>query len=310
MEKEIHLKYLIVNEHDTFWGLTVDSVGYQNISPHSPYPPTNHPGRYLFSTKKGRILDEYNLLYISRGKGSFVSDHYLRQPVEEGNMFLLFPGEWHSYCPDEQSGWSEYWIGFTGINIDYRVENGFFNKQKPIFKVGLNHEIVNLYEQAIKIAIEQKAGYQQMLAGIVNYLLGLAYSLDKNGFIENLQVNHQMNKAKIIIVENLYSSIKAEEIAEKINMSYSWFRRIFKEYTGFSPAQYIMELKIQKGKELLTNSSLSAKEIAFKTGFENHEYFFTAFKKKTGMTPIRFREFTQRGKTTGILRNTLNEHFT
>ena len=296
MEKGIHLKYLIVNEQDLLWGLAVDSVGFQNISPFSPYPPGIHPSPYLFSPENGRVLDEYCLLYISKGKGNFISDNYEKLPVEEGNMFLLFPGEWHSYKPDEQSGWNEYWIGFKGINIDNRVENGFFNKQKPVFKVGISNDIVILYEQAIKIAIEQKPGYQQMLAGIVNNLLGLAYSLDKNQFLENPEVNNQINKAKIIIIENLFTGIKAEEIAKKINVSYSWFRRIFKEYTGIAPAQYIKELKIQKGKELLTNTSLSAKEIAFKIGFEDHEYFFTAFKKKTGMTPIQFRGYTQRSK--------------
>ena len=297
MEKAIHLKYLIANENDLLWGITVDSVGFQHIKTNSDYPPGNHPLRYLFSTEKGRVLDEYQLLYISKGKGSFISETHPLQQVEEGNMFLLFPGEWHNYHPDKQTGWDEYWIGFNGTDINDRVENGFFNKHKPIFKVGINNDIVELYEQAINIAINQKAGFQQVLAGIVSHLLGLAFSLNKNQFLENLQVNNQINKAKIIIVENLFTGIKAEEIAEKINMSYSWFRRIFKEYTGFAPAQYIQELKIQKGKELLTNTSLSVKEIAFKMGFENSEYFFTAFKKKTGMTPIQYREFTQRSRT-------------
>ena len=296
MEKAIHLKYLIANENDLLWGLTVDSVGFQHICPDSVYPPSNHPMRYLFSTEKGRVLDEYQLLYISKGKGSFVSKSYTEQSIEEGNMFLLFPGEWHNYHPENHVGWDEYWIGFNGNAINNRVDNGFFSKQKPIFKVGINNEIVELYLQAINIANEQKAGFQQVLAGIVNLLLGLAYSLNKNQFLENLQVNNQINKAKMIIVENLFTGIKAEEIAEKINMSYSWFRRIFKDYTGFAPAQYIQELKIQKGKELLTNTSLSVKEIAFKMGFENSEYFFTAFKKKTGMTPIQYREFTQRSR--------------
>jgi AraC-like DNA-binding protein len=297
MEKAIHLKYLIANDNDLLWGLTVDAVGFQHICPNSVYPPSNHPLRYLFSTEKGRVLDEYQLLYINKGKGTFVSESHSLQQDEEGNMFLLFPGEWHNYLPDKQIGWDEYWIGFNGNNIDSRVENGFFDVQKPIFNVGINNEIVELYEHAIEIALDQKTGFQQILAGIVNHLLGLAFSLDKNQFLENLQVTNQINKAKIIIVENLYTGIKAEEIAEKINMSYSWFRRIFKECTGFAPAQYIQELKIQKGKELLTNSSYSVKEIAFKMGFENPEYFFTAFKKKTGMTPIQYRAFTQRSRT-------------
>ena len=103
-----------------------------------------------------------------------------------------------------------------------------------------------------------------------------------------------MNKAKIIMTDHLFSGIKAEEVAEAVNMSYSWFRKVFKDYTGFAPAQYIQELKIQKGKELLSETHLSAKEIAYKMGFENHEYFFTAFKRKTGMTPVQYRKLTQR----------------
>jgi len=52
-------------------------------------------------------------------------------------MFILFPDEWHIYHPDRRTGWQEFWIGFSGINIDNRVEGNFFKKQKPIFAVGI-----------------------------------------------------------------------------------------------------------------------------------------------------------------------------
>ena len=293
MEKEIHFKYLIVNEQDLSWGLTVDTVGFQQISPNSTYPPNNHPKRFLFSTDKGRIIDEYQLLYICKGKGSFISESSKSQSVKEGDLFLLFPEEWHNYKPDNQTGWDVYWIGFNGYTIDNQVEKGFFNKQKAVFKVDINNEIEELYKRAIKIAIEQNSGFQQILAGIVNYLLGLTYSWDKNQFLDNLQVTNQINKAKIIISGNLITGIKAADIARQLNMSYSGFRRIFKEYTGLAPAQYIKELRNQKEKEFLTNTTFSCKEIAIKMGYNNQEYFFTTFKQKTGMTPIQYREFIQ-----------------
>ena len=293
MEKEIHFKYLIVNEQDLSWGLTVDTVGFQQISPNSTYPPNNHPKRFLFSTDKGRIIDEYQLLYICKGKGSFISESSKSQSVKEGDLFLLFPEEWHNYKPDNQTGWDVYWIGFNGYTIDNQVEKGFFNKQKAVFKVGINNEIEELYKRAIKIAIEQKSGFQQILAGIVNYLLGLTYSWDKNQFLDNLQVTNQINKAKIIISGNLITGIKAADIARQLNMSYSGFRRIFKEYTGLAPAQYIKELRNQKEKEFLTNTTFSCKEIAIKMGYNNQEYFFTTFKQKTGITPVQYREFIQ-----------------
>ena len=295
MKNSIHLKYLIINETDLLWGLVINSVGYQNIESNVSYPPSNHPTRYLFSIQKGRILQEYQLLYITKGKGTFASDTLGKdniQPICEGNMFLLFPGEWHNYMPDKQTGWDEYWIGFTGVNIDNRVKNNFFNKEKPIFNVGLNNEIVELYQQAIRIAIEQKSGFQQMLAGIVNHLLGLAYSLDKNYLFEGSETINLINKAKIIILEN-YKDIKPQAIAERLNMSYSNFRKIFREYTGFAPLQYIQELKIQKSKEFLTNTTISVKEIAYLIGFENQEYFFSAFKKKNKITPNEYRKYTR-----------------
>ena len=294
MEKDsVHIKYLITNERDIQWGLTVNSVGFQHIEPGDPYPPRNHPTRYLFSTEKGRILEECQLLYITHGRGKFVSTNCKTTDVPEGRMFLIFPNEWHSYKPDTPTGWDEYWIGFKGINIDNRIDKDFFNSQKPIFNVGIQQDIVQLYRQAIVIATEQKFGFQQMLAGIVNLLLGYAYSYDKQSSFEEMKATKQINKAKVIILDNLYTHITPEEIATRLNMSYSWFRRIFKQYTGFSPSQYIIELRIQKGKELLTNTDMPSQEIAYEIGFENPDYFCTVFKKKTGMNPFKYREFTQ-----------------
>lgn len=292
-EEPLHSRYIIANEQDLLWGLTVNTVGKQVINKGENYPPTNHPTRYLFSIERGRKLDEYQLLYITQGEGIFTSQSQKKIKVQAGYMFLLFPQEWHTYRPDKETGWEEYWIGFKGENIDNRIKNGFFSKQKPIFHVGIQTEIVQLYNQGIQIAKEQKAGYQQLLAGITNHLLGWAYSSDKHSGFEDLKVADQINRAKIIFSEYHNEGIKAEEVAEKLNMSYSWFRKLFKEYTGFSPAQYVQELRILRAKELLTNTNQNIKEIAFVCGYENAEYFTTAFKNKTGYTPVVYRKFTQ-----------------
>lgn len=293
MNKVIQLKYLIANEQDMLWGLTVNTVGYQHIERGSPYPPGNHPTRYLFSTQRGRVLDEYQLIYITRGRGIFVSANQKQIDVSEGNILLLFPGEWHNYKPNDATGWDEYWIGFNGINIDNRIHNGFFHKQKPVFTVGISERIVQLYKEAIEVAREQSTGFQQMLAGIVNHLLGLTYSQNKHASFEDLKVTNQINKSKVIMFENFQSDISLKDVAQQIGMSYSWFRRIFKQYTGFAPAQYIQELRLQKSKELLTNTNKTNQEIAFIVGFDNPDYFCTVFKKKTGSTPSKYRRLTQ-----------------
>jgi AraC-like DNA-binding protein len=293
MKNAIHIKYLLSTEQDLRWGITVNSVGFQHIEPFQPYPPSNHPTRYLFSANRGRILGEYQLLYITHGKGEYKSKSCKKLKIEEGHMFLLFPGEWHTYYPAKSTGWDEYWIGFKGNNIDNLIKNEFFNRQYPVFSVGINEQIVQLYKWAIAAAKEQKAGFQQMLAGYINLLLGCAYSYDRQSKFEEIHIVKNINKAKIIIMEDLHSRITPPMIAERLNMSYSWFRRIFRQYMGISPAQYIVEIKIQKSKELLTNTDMSSKEISFEAGFDNPDYFCTIFKKKTGISPLEYRAFTQ-----------------
>jgi AraC-like DNA-binding protein len=288
------VKYLILNDKDPSWGLTVNTVGYQHVRPNASYPLGFHPARYQFSVDYGRVLDEYQLIYLTRGQGSFRSSHLESATVREGNLILLFPSEWHNYAPDKKTGWDEHWIGFSGINIDNRVQHGFFSKQKPILNIGMNEEVLKLYGQALIIAKNQKTGYQQMLAGIVNLLLGYAYSLDRSYLLEDLEVTQQINKAKVIIREHFLERLTPESVAEQVCMGYSRFRHVFKEDTGCSPAQYIQQLKIQKCKELLTYTILSSQQIAYEVGFENPDYFCRLFKKKTGLTPIEYRAKTRK----------------
>ncbi len=285
-------KYLTINPSDQIWGIAINSVGRQKISENEDYPPQEHPTRYLFDTSKGRILQEYQLLYITKGKGVFSSESSGRQEIKEGSMFLLFPGERHTYMPDTATGWNEYWIGFNGTIMDEWVRNGFFSKDTPVFNIGINEEIISLYKKAIMIADAQEANYQQALAGIVCNLVSMAIYLSRNRSFKKYDISEQISTAKAAVYENI-SAITPEALAEITCMSYSKFRKIFKEYTGFAPAQYIQEVRISMAKELLTNTSKSVKEIAFELGYENKDYFFTAFRKGTGTTPVNYRKLTQ-----------------
>ena len=292
MSQTTRRKYLTINPSDQKWGLTTHSVGHQVISENEAYPPQVHPTRYLFNIENGRILNEYQLLYITKGRGMFSSESSGRSQVKEGYMFLLFPGEWHTYRPDPETGWNEYWIGFDGRIMDEWVKDGFFPKESPVFNIGLNEDIISMYKRAIIIAEAQEASYQQALSGIACNLVSMALYLSRNRDFNKSDVASQMNQAKIAVHENI-SAITPEDLAKITCMSYSKFRKIFKEYTGFAPSQYIQEVRITMAKELLTNTSKSIKEIAIELGYENKDYFFTVFKKVTGNTPITYRRHTQ-----------------
>lgn len=86
-------------------------------------------------------------------------------------------------------------------------------------------------------------------------------------------VDQKIEQAKIIMNENVSGNVDPEELAMRLNISYSWFRRVFKEYTGYAPAKYFQELKLRKAKQMLVGTSQSVKEISFFLGFQSTEYF-------------------------------------
>lgn len=291
MNDALHLKYLAIGPNDLLWGLAVNSVGFQEVGPGEAYPPSNHPSRYLFTVERGRVLDEYQLIYVTRGEGRFRSaslPHPL--PVRQGSLFLLFPGEWHSYRPAEETGWKEYWIGFKGPQMDSWMKGGFFAKDRPIWNVGLRSDIVALYQDAIDTALSQQSGFQQRLSGVVAHLVSLAWFYGRNEALS--EVAGQMNRALILIAEQ-FRTVTPEDLSRQLCMGYSNFRRVFKEYTGQSPAQYIRQVRLSRVKEALTNTSRPIRELAFEMGFENEDYFFTSFRRLTGMTPREYRAFTR-----------------
>lgn len=282
---------MIVNDMDRKYGLWVNSVGFQSIPANSPYPLKNHPSGYFFNAQKGRILREYQLVYITKGRGLFTSDTTPEKQVCKGRLMLLFPDQWHTYHPYHQTGWDEYYIGFEGPVIDNMIRGGFLSKENQILEVGLNEELVSLYSRALRIAEEDKISSQQYLAGIVLHMMGMILSISKNKIFEMGDIDQKIEQAKIIMNENVFKDVDPEELAMQLNISYSWFRKVFKDYTGYAPAKYFQELKLRKAKQLLVSTSQSVKEIAFELGYNSTEHFFSLFKKRTGFTPMEYRSY-------------------
>ena len=72
-------------------------------------------------------------------------------------------------------------------------------------------------------------------------------------------------------------------------MNYAQFRRMFKGYTGTSPAQFQMEVRLAKAEELLTSTIIPITEIAKVLGFSDTAQFSSFFRKRKGMTARDFR---------------------
>lgn len=270
----------------------ISSVGFEEILPMTSYPTLNHSAGYYFDPEKGRILKEYQLIYITEGEGVLETRNGGVFSIKRGMMFVLFPGEWHTYYPNYKTGWSHYWIGFNGPDVSSWMSNEYCSIASPVFKVGMNDEIVALFRKAIEVANDEQNLYQQVLAGLVNYLVALMCSIDKNISITNTDFTSQIEYACILMRELIDQPVSMREVARKSGMGYSLFRKLFKERMHCAPAQYFQNLKIQRAIELLTSTTVPIKEIAYRLNFQTPAYFSARFKKQTGKSPGEFREAT------------------
>lgn len=283
------IKYLSISRNDEAWGLVVTTVGYQMNPPNGFYPQSHHPDSYMFDPHSGRILKEYQLIYISKGEGWFESRSCKRQRIKAGTMILLFPNEWHTYEPDKTTGWDEYWVGFRGYAIDAHVSKGFFSPRNPLFSLGFSQSIIGQYEEMMRYILKEQAGCQQVAAGIVQFLLGLVYYKQRNVFFNDSLAIRKIDEARAIMRHEIEDDLTLQGIADRLSVSYSWFRKMFKQYVGVSPAQYLAQIRYLRAKELLDTSGLTVAEIAYRLGFENAAHFSTFFRKKEGVSPQQYR---------------------
>lgn len=291
MTPESKLHYMVVTPQDEQWGIACTTVGWQVVRPHSEYPPADiHPNAYQFSKYKGRVLREYQMVYITEGEGYFESEHQRRTHVTAGTMMLLFPGEWHTYSPSYETGWKEYWVGFRGRYIDERVQLGFFTPEHPLVQIGKDIGIEQLYIDILRTAEFEPSGFQMLISSIVLHILGVGLFRFNRTQYESMSVADKIEKAKQLMRSEIGNKTSPEQIAAKLGVGYTWFRRMFKEMVGISPAQYQRHLTFLTAKELLLSSDLTISEIAYDLGFTTNQQFSTFFRQMEGVSPRDFRK--------------------
>ncbi len=288
-ENKIFFKYLTPSYDDVSWGLCLNVVGFAHVAPNDPYPPSGHPVGYNFNWDNGRILQEYQINYITDGSGILETKQGNYQ-IQPGTVLFLSPGMWHRYRPFKKTGWKEHYIGFQGDFTANIFQEKFIPKQRPILYIGFQDSIIKQYLDIIEHVKEEKPGYQQICSGITLHMISNMLSIYKNKDFSGKEIERKIRRASIVLRENLHNEINVEELAKDMHIGYSHFRRVFKRYTGLSPAQYHLKLRLQKAKELLLTTNMSVKEVAFEMGFQSNYYFTRIFTRKMGATPTGVRK--------------------
>jgi len=287
-------KYLAITGLEETWGFYVTTVGYSRIEANQDYPHNQgHPLTHSFTWNKGRILNGYYLVFISKGKGVFESALSLSTEIEAGTCFFLFPGVWHRYKPDPKSGWEEYWIGFRGSYPDELMNKGLFSPSQPVVSTGLNDSLLIQIRRILDEVRSGSPGYHQVISGITLQILGLVHALCARTSMVDDEDVLAVEKAKFYFRENLELPLDIKELMRQLPMSYSKFRKLFKEVTGEAPHQYHLNLRLDKARELLSTTNLNVSEVAYNLGFDSVFYFSKLFKNKNGVSPKSYRGRTE-----------------
>lgn len=197
--ERMSIKYF-VNNNSLGPDRNISSVGFEEIPPNTSYPTLNHSAGYYFNPDKGRILTEYQLIYITEGEGVLETRSGGVFTIKRGMIFVLFRANGIPIILIIKQVGVIIGSAFA-VEVDSWMTNEYCSKESPVFKVGINDEIVSLFRKAIDVANEEPTLYQRVLSGLVTYLVALMCSIDKNLQVENDDFSSKIDYACVLMKE-------------------------------------------------------------------------------------------------------------
>ncbi len=283
------MRYLNPNDGPERWGLSLTSLGSTKIPSGSPYPPVDHPKTYSLNANAGRVLQDFQIVYISRGEGSFWSQSSGKLSVKSGSVFILFPGIEHNYSPSDHCGWDEYWVGFKGGLSDELMDSSF-HKRHPMISVGNDMDLLTTFQQICDLAANESQRNLGIISAKTLEIIARLERLTLHRILLEPRLEKVMKDACFQLNNELPLYFDFETHAQNKGMSYSSFRRHFKAYTGLAPHQYLLNIKLRKAQYLLCNSSLKVQEIAKACHFGSLYHFSKIFKQALHCSPLQYRK--------------------
>lgn len=268
-------------------GCTLQSSGFTRVARHAEYPEKTHPEDHLFNRDRGRILQAFQIVYVSEGKGrATLGTGRNAQDIYAGQVFVLFPNVWHRYAPDRLSGWSEHWIECKGTAFDMALSAGLLDRNRPVFRSpnlpAVNEAFAEIHQLARKSAVDHQPVLSMLGLKLLAILAG-----PRNAHEDS--TNRLVNSVRMLLMERCTKNRPMEEIADELNVSYSNLRRRFRMHAGMSMKDYQVGVRMQKAKDLLDNSDLSVKGVAAQLGFSSAFHFSNQFRKSEGCPPSEWR---------------------
>jgi AraC family transcriptional regulator, arabinose operon regulatory protein len=242
-------------------------------------------------------VPEFNKLYfILEGEGYVKINNQTFYP-QPGELYLLPAGSLQSYGTLNDNTFRKYWCHFTAKLGEVSL---FQVIKLPTF-INIQHpkELITKFEQLIYYSKEESLASEFRIHAILLEIIALL--VDECGQVDlNIGAGPTFEKMDVVLnfIENhLGENITIDQLAQIANFHPNYFIRIFKDFTSFSPIQYINRRRMEKSKNQLAMTDTSVSMIADSLGMEL-AYFSRMFREQTGFSPTAYREMVSRSTIT------------
>lgn len=216
-----------------------------------------------------------------------------------GEVFMVFPGEYHSTGNDSQQVPCE--VLALQLNIAEADDFLGLNPQKGrdlcdiLSHLRYRHlrmgpeELILLKKAFMLFSTNDALDQQEGLTRLLCFLYRLI-KLPPAHITPGTQKDASIRKAIDFINENITEPFQLDALAKLTGYSLSRFKTKFREETGQTPSFYISSAKIALAKKVLLECDQSVTDVAYNLGWSSGNYFCTVFKKLTGTSPLQYRK--------------------
>ena len=291
--------YLPVNDSAWRWGIYLTGVGHTVVAPGQSYPPQRHPTLYDFTWAKGRTLPEFAVILISAGRGIFESQATGRLEVRTGHLLFLFPGIWHRYQPAKDTGWTERWITINGPLVHRLVEHGMFTPESAV-RQSRTPGAAEQAMDALLARVHDDPGQNLILLslhtmGCLAQLIETARGEELPGALDTSRGMEEVSdplvaEATRLIWTRSHHALTVPRVARALGVNRRTLERRFQLALGHSVLAEIALCRLNRAKELLAETSLPIKTVAYLAGFHSQERMRLGFLAHEGISPSEFRQ--------------------
>ena len=235
---------------------------------------------------KGRI--DYHILYIFEGC-CYVTFNNQTIAAPAGSIVLFRPFEIQDYKFYKKDLSTSYFLHFSGT-ICKQLMTELELQDKNVYYVGKSLTLQKLFNALID-EFRQKEKYNRYrLQGLLLEIISLIARKNSIMLYSDPGTHKKFSEVCRRMREHFASNDTIADYAKLCNLSESRFSHQFSEIMGVSPKQYLITIRIEAAKELLTTSDLSILQISEAVGLLNQNYFSRIFKKYTGLSPSEYRK--------------------